>query len=722
MNLAETLGEFFEDEIDAFKGTAEDVVDLVTGKPVHTSPQRWARRAVTIATTVIPIGLGVKAVAKTAKATGAAVKAAAHVSKAKRTEAKAKAAPHISDLKTEAAKQKQLYKQARDVGRVTRAATNLAYYAAGDSAAREVRNQNLKELAQDVTAMTNGTSQNKKKKKRTLSAADRAALRSKGLAAAQGSINSMARQMKSKKYQNEPMTKQDVAILGAQALSGALGALATKKKLRNHPSWYTLNGTNMVGLNFGIVDSYAPRDDLFSHRGFSAKVTTSTDAYINTILTVPTGCSDPLTIAASKLGNEMRLHSGANTIYTPSDIMEYLINARTIMAKIVQMRRALMTLNVVDPSDVDTYMKYTLMCLDVFDSTRAPHYSEFRNNAANILTDLNAVIKATGMMIPINMPIMKRTEWMFTNVFADGMQKKYSTKVFIASALPKATIDENHENITITQVEFLNKKSPLAAMAELRSDVADFVSNRIHMAISGDIMKVYGAQAFWAPALLEGTEILPIVYDEEALTQIQNMTILQTPFLSVGNITQTIVNGVTTTTADTDATRADTTGKLTDMRKFAIADYEKKVVQTYKPAPDGGDILELTRLAFYAQIDVDDSTKKGKATNWICGSEIAYDYGYIRNMERTSDGAYLTPTLLNEMVDGTSRARFAHYWSIDDWAPFIVMYLDPTNAEILPLFDFQNWAAISTPQIASFHYIACFSLYTNVVPILKPTM
>lgn len=494
------------------------------------------------------------------------------------------------------------------------------------------------------------------------------------------------------------------------------------KHATNHPEWYTKLGGDLIGLNFGAIDQLGSRSDMIKDQnGHIIKVATTTDAVVFLALTAPQG-GNVLRTAAQKIVNELRLVSGANTIYDVDDMMDYLLNIRSIWASLTQIRRAIRCLNASDPYDIDAWRKYLMMALnDTNGSGTATGFSEeFRSKAANIINWLNTVVKAVRFMMPGNFALFERTSWLFTNIFVDGTGVKFGTKMFVAKEVPiYSHVGDQHTGVTYQL--FGAGQTVDQLMTTVNDMVSEFTTKVANVAIAGDLMKAYGMASFYNPGQISFEEKVPFIYDERALEQIANADVLfdrrcvgsYNYKSNVANLVLQVPSGLSIS-AKEYATRTAT--------------YQVKFVNTEDNTVTSGETLSLTRLKCTVEPKFANSVLTEIQTV-DCGSEVVVDYVYM--IDFTANNGHTV--LLELSTIGFVRAPNAYpqqtinlmrCWSCDDYSPMFMLW-DPTETPGTadwagyPVFDFSNWAMMSVTEERQFHKTACLSLLTPTASVIQ---
>nr|AVX53679.1 putative capsid [Marmot picobirnavirus] len=326
--------------------------------------------------------------------------------------------------------------------------------------------------------------------------------------------------------------------------------------IKNHPEWYTNYSTsNFIQMNLASKQGVIYPQLTTGGQALPAPVNIKTKmpsvAQLRFALTVPQGDQDGWKSGIRLLWQQLRTANSGRINFTVPDLEKYVLNVRAMhyfCAILNRLYRATYTFR----STNSEFPKKFIEAMGF-------NFNDIMDNAADIFMYTQRFHEQVRVSFPLNIPLYDRTHWLFENVFADSTSDKPSFYVPIcprslavsagAGEPFRATsytipmwYDPSNSDSTSTTLTTLfdpisniygdtgnygftwdGYKSCIDA-AKTRMIESTKMSN-----IAADIIKAFGDSAFSPLIVTTGiSEGLTAIYDENALNQLQNATVLLT--------------------------------------------------------------------------------------------------------------------------------------------------------------------------------------------------
>ena len=500
--------------------------------------------------------------------------------------------------------------------------------------------------------------------------------------------------------------------------------------LFNHPEWYQaypLEG--LVNLNFGrrkgILEKGLTYFNDFTDIGGGANTSVPSVAGIEVLLTKPITSTGDWDQAIQYLYSTIRSANAGAVNYNPVDLERYIWDVRNLHAIYAVARRAYATLNNIQLYDATTPRSYfAAMGLD---------YDSFSANAANLKQYANKYSLMLSRLAPLHVNLIDRTRWMFSNLFADSDDEKASAYVFrlrqvdmlygktdctTIQLAPKPQFGLVQSSNTITFDTFITA---------MRNAFENFAKTQLYMIIAGDILKAFGEASIYPSEIWDENMPTPLVYDEAALTQIQNARFTYpSEYIITSDPQIGIVNTITINIPDT--------------MKKTFGDYwlnkasENIYINSNKNNLTPGEAISYTRLS-HALTTNSQYTNVAIAT---CGTELCTAIEFIANRgERITITTEGDPQLYKFGYDDFRNSiatfstitadgvrKFTYFFgllSAFDYHPkFDIAIIGVRSAEEAnsirfgAIWDWNNYACITADQLSPFHGYAAMSLLATV--------
>lgn len=523
---------------------------------------------------------------------------------------------------------------------------------------------------------------------------------------------------------------QAITQLGKGAVNGVVnGAKAMVngiKALFNHPEWYEAYlPEGLVNINYGRRKGMLePSMNVY---GITPSGT-STDSRlasvplcgrINVDLVIPKTNTDGWGQGIRYLYNELNSTQTGTPRFSISDLEAYVIGVRNFHAIYSDLRRAFATFSTINAYDSSTPRSLLT----------AMGWSEgaFAGYAANIRNFGVLFGRKIAKLVPMNINLINRTRWMFSNLFADSDDMKHSCWVMNFASFPMPTFGSDGKVTGYTQTQLSTAKSNwLTYPTAVEGWLNTFVNNPIMSYIASVIMKAYGANAFYPVDVWDIDMETPIIYDEAALSQIQNAVVINTT--SVPAVTYTLVEGDTTTSSV-----RYTTTKLSDNNIGNFSD--TCFVNMYKDTITAGETLSATRFSAMFTASNTSGVNEAIINFDVYGTEIARDASVIIYDGTKKDYSFMPIGMFHDVVSygGTGQPTLvADLSGSIDWSPMSIpkmMILQGTSPNqtiysynLYPIWDFNNYAVLNgVEELSTLHDYAVLSLLKPAVRMEQGT-
>jgi len=478
-----------------------------------------------------------------------------------------------------------------------------------------------------------------------------------------------------------------------------------KKKKRskrlNHPEWYIGKyAPTLVNLNYGTKKTGK------CYQNGSAELPTFMPNALTflTSMVYPTDEINSFKQAIATLYTKLRAVNTGTTVYSVDDLIAYTLNVRAIRGLVAILHRLVQTAQMADI--YDSQVPTTLIRGQIL--TNGSAAATINNLPA--LRALGAQLdQQSRSMLPLNLPIIDRTEWIYGNVFADSDDAKAQFYQFTTRRINlfeiTATNTYTRVNIDIDSVpDLLTVVAPI-----LSSYLSTYISN----VIAGDMIKAFG-QSVIRPLIGDWYAFSPLkpVYDLDILQQIENANVLDwnatnvvfTPSWSGSQWSNAFPSAVTTWVNGVSI--FDETPRVGPF--MTSLNTQSVYVNSYKDVITPGDTLSSTRLKFmingYTMSDLDHPTYITTATIGTCGTEIIE-----RQIITTSDTNELNVPAY--YAYGVSDIAFynAPLLTHFDWHPMQFL-LDNLYGCQSVCWDFKNFAQVSFYDIDRLHQYANYAI------------
>lgn len=298
----------------------------------------------------------------------------------------------------------------------------------------------------------------------------------------------------------------------------------------NDPSWYASSPALLKDAFSIAIPDRLGLPVQFDYINPNSGGTTATVSYVVPgvmalrLLCIPgisVDSSSAINVAAQKIFTFVRHANSGRTNYEPVDLMMYILamgsaynlwqwlrRIHDIMYNYVHRNAyfpdVLLRANMVDPADIRS------------------HLAEFRVLINTLATKLNT------LCVPDNLHVFDRQNYLFGNVFIDDTDPKAQAYVFVPFGF--------HKYVEVTEagqpnyLEFVPLGDTLLTFADIQN-LVNAILNPLYVSadfatMSGDIVKAYGIERTVQVPITLDMEQLVFVKDMEALSQIENCSVM----------------------------------------------------------------------------------------------------------------------------------------------------------------------------------------------------
>lgn len=503
----------------------------------------------------------------------------------------------------------------------------------------------------------------------------------------------------------------------------------------NHPQWYTKGiQTNLTtGLNFALKKMVTPLPSvtLASGANWSAIVNNSapkmpTIAIHELILTIPSTNDTTWLDSMTILYKQIRAANSGARNYTSLILQKYLFNLRSMYAIYYTFKKMVALANNYDMLDatkpnlmIETAVGiYGSGTSDTITPTVLSELADLRTFGENLNSRLIH-------LFPCKCSLLERTEWLFSNVFADSNDKKADHHQFALCGGWVPYIDNANaiQNVNIDRHSICTNGALNTFRTAINTIIDAMQGIQDIEVLTGDLIKAFGTSLSFPKHDWSYRMPLPITYDEAALTQIQNENVVGPPVSAAELLKIYSWSAISGLSSNSEYQAGSITAPIGNTWSiFADTQYawRNPVLNSNKDSLTLGEVLSLTRFITNYKVRmaitvVNTSTGVLFVTPESCGTEMVgvVTFTGIDNLI-TKDLASVSGSIgtFNSHKTGTGIQRDITGWSKIDYAPRLIGQV--WNATQLiqhyDMFDTNNYALISTANLNDYHSKATYSM------------
>lgn len=235
---------------------------------------------------------------------------------------------------------------------------------------------------------------------------------------------------------------------------------------------------------------------------------------------ISTNSISPANIAANNIYSYVRyMNSGAKN-YDQADMMLYLLAMDNLYMYINWMKRIY--------GYVNTYSQYNKYVPAAYAAADSVDIADLRANLADFRLFINnCCARASAFCVPAVMPLFVRHSWMVSNIYKDSDTLKAQSYMYVPSWFYK--YDETGSKYGGQLI--IQGRTGNAKLSDLRTIFESMFSKLAYSedigVMSGDILKAYGQERLFKLSSVDPDYTVLPVYNEEVLSQIHNLQIVE---------------------------------------------------------------------------------------------------------------------------------------------------------------------------------------------------
>lgn len=240
----------------------------------------------------------------------------------------------------------------------------------------------------------------------------------------------------------------------------------------------------------------------------------------------------PVNVAARNIYSYVRHANSGHSNYDAPDLMMYLLGMDSVYSLIASMKRVYGVLNTASYTN-RYYPQAIVQALGYDYDDLIDHISDFRALINQ------AVVKAGSMCVPATMPYFKKHQWMCEHLYSDHNSTKSQTYVFVMDKYYQFALDGDGAGMLMSKdmpyVKYASSPTLMTfstAKGILLTAIDTIMEQEDFNIMSGDILKAYGPDKVVKISSIDEVYTVLPHYDETALDQIQNATLIGYPCLN----------------------------------------------------------------------------------------------------------------------------------------------------------------------------------------------
>lgn len=393
---------------------------------------------------------------------------------------------------------------------------------------------------------------------------------------------------------------------------------------------------------------------------------------------ISTSTTSPVSLAGRKMYYFVRHMNSGHTNYDAVDLTNYIVSVDSALYMFAHFRRVYGLLNVYSP--LNRYFAETAVRALGFD------FNDLQLNVANLRYALNMfAAKFAALCMPAGLGYYRRHMALCDYLISDGQNAKAQTYAYRPDGYYVWTEGLTNEwYLRYTHAHDPNH-TPLkyADIVNIMNSILEpILASEDFNIMSGDILKAYGPEAVIGMAQVPADYLTIPVYDETALEQIQNMTILTVAW-GYGEKTDA-TTGCASFAVDFDIHQSATKDYLVYNPEILSEEVltRRPLLNFEKDLPTPDDVLNATRLCVMP-ISIDVRPKKNSGADAKAIGAQAYRFDAVGSEIVTAANTWQ----LFYDADGTNqRAVTGRVMTSNP----IDMYRNPTSGTVAPKEMTQN--------------------------------
>lgn len=325
----------------------------------------------------------------------------------------------------------------------------------------------------------------------------------------------------------------------------AKGVVDLVKLIKQHPEWYTHYSTsNLISVNLASKQNVNyPEFNTGEPRGAGFKMPSIAKYGIQ--LTVPKGDEDGWKTGVRLLYQQLRTANSGKVNYESSDLEKYIVNTRLLHAIGAWLNR----LYKISYTFKSTNSSVPLDMLAI----QNVDFDDIMYHAADLLMYAQRFNQQIRVSFPLSCDLLRRTRWLFQNVFVDsdshkpsfyiptinfpansfvgasGVEMNYYTSAHSSSGFEWTKNNSFNKPFTVgtkdTKPYMWNYDTIVQLCQEIKNALLE---DRAMSIIAGDIIKAFGDRAFLEVEIVGIDSTVDCYFDEYIMNQFQNAVVINT--------------------------------------------------------------------------------------------------------------------------------------------------------------------------------------------------
>lgn len=436
---------------------------------------------------------------------------------------------------------------------------------------------------------------------------------------------------------------------------------------------------------------------------------------------------DPISIVAKEMYARVRAQFSGSLEADAPDFPMYLMALDSIFSYIAWMKRVFRVVNAYTPENYQT--PDALLTAMGFNTLQKTAMRAERVHLWDVINTL--VLMSRKFRCPAVMDIFNRHYWMSDNVYTDSNSLNSQFYIFTPSHVLEYSEQEvtpgagdyasglQYINCTVQNIVKLYPATSGTVIDSMfqfgKALIESLVSWDDSYTISGYLAKAYDSTpSFFVDELAYDEKLTP-VYNEEVLSQIENLS--GCPYFMWSKIQQMSISPI-----HQDPTKNSVINPATVTLPVSVNESYPLPLTNMRPwitirsdNPSAGDVIIATRLlTVYEYVGSTESTFTFKA---ISGSELCFGVGMVQNPELNTIVQMDFVLDIGNPETGYSKLDIAgiiQNWALVsqfDWHPRInFLTVDATGTfSVHPMYDLHNTTSVTADQLANIHRVCLFS-------------
>lgn len=441
------------------------------------------------------------------------------------------------------------------------------------------------------------------------------------------------------------------------------------KRFSNDYTWYYIDdriSASVANIPFNIFPGTREDTGLNCINGVATSTPGIMEIEYGRICGTSLDSTSAINVACRALYTFVRHQNSGHTNYESPDLMIYVLAMQDVYAKYFEAVRI-----------YKTAMTYTFTNRYVPDGLlRAMRVdpNNIRSNLAQYRAGLNILAaKISSMAVPSVFTAVQRAVYLSSNVFIDSssIRGQFYVPTCVYKRIFDATADKGGRLHCTGRIG--KSRTYTEVLEEIQSMIDIILSDEDMNIMSGDILKAYSKEQCYTLDMVNESETLTPIYDENFLAQLENSSSVA---LTAADFTIYQEDGVILSTPHVDIDELP--------QNVFYGPGVQRYFNSHKDNPDWKDVLDWSR--FMVSFELDDA---GDGYRYLSvGSEVivAYTIHYLNYESDASSGTWQFREIntISSWDGGDSAETLEHIsdqilLSQFDWHPIIYYFMSTTD-------------------------------------------